>query len=176
MSGHNKWSQIKHKKGATDAKRSKVFSKYARLISMESKKCHGDITSPTLRSAIEKARKENMPSDNIERAVKKGLGGESGQMDPVLYEAYGPGGCGIIIEGLTDNRNKAAAEVKHILSKNGFTLATPGSASWNFEKTTNGWIPSMTTDLSDEDLEKLEKLVDELEDNDEVQNVYTSAE
>lgn len=117
-----------------------------------------------------------MPSENIERAIKKGLGGESGAMEPVLYEAYGPGGCGIIIEGLTDNRNKAAAEVKHILSKNGFALAAPGSASWNFEKTADGWIPKMTTDLSDEDLEKLGKLVDELEDNDEVQAVYTSAE
>lgn len=176
MSGHNKWSQIKHKKGATDAKKSKVFSKYARLISMESKKCHGDTTSPTLRSAIEKARKENMPSDNIERAIKKGLGGEGGTMESVLYETYGPGGCGIIIEGLTDNRNKAAAEVKHILSKNGFALATPGSASWNFNKTADGWVPETTTDISDEDLEKLKKLVDDLEDNDEVQAVYTSAE
>ncbi len=176
MSGHNKWSQIKKKKAITDGKRSKVFSKFARVITMESKKCGGNITSPSLRSVTDNARKANMPSENIDRAIKKGLGNEIGQMEAVLYEAYGPGGCGIIIEGLTDNKNKAAAEVKHILSKNGFALAVQGSASWNFEKTSDGWIPKTTTELSDEDLEKLEKIVDELEDNDEVQNVYTSAE
>jgi len=176
MSGHNKWSQIKNKKAATDAKKSKVFSKYARLITLESKKCNGDTNSATLRSVIEKAKKENMPSDNIERAIKKGKGGEGGEMETIVYEGYGPGGCGIIIEALTENRNKASAEIKHIFSKNGFILGTPGSASWNFEKTAEGYIPKMTTPLSDEDLEKLERIVDELEDNDEVQNVYTSAE
>jgi len=176
MSGHNKWSQIKNKKAITDGKRSKVFSKYARLITLESKKCNGDITSATLRSVIEKARKENMPSDNIERAVKKGKGGEGGEMETITYEGYGPGGCGVIIVALTDNRNKAAAEIKHIFTKNGLALGTPGSASWNFNKTTEGYVPKMTASLSDEDLEKLEKIVDELEDNDEVQEVYTSAE
>ncbi len=176
MSGHNKWSQIKNKKGATDAKRSKIFSKYARLITLESKKCNGDVNLPTLRSVIEKARKENMPSDNIERAVKKGKGGEGGEMETIVYEGYGPGGCGLIIVALTDNRNKAAAEIKHIFTKNGLVLGTPGSASWNFEKTAEGYIPKMTTPLDDEDLEKLEKIVDELEDNDEVQEVFTSAE
>ncbi|MCX6738657.1 MAG: YebC/PmpR family DNA-binding transcriptional regulator [Candidatus Parcubacteria bacterium] len=176
MSGHNKWSQIKNKKGATDAKRSKIFSKYARLITLESKKCNGDVNLPTLRSVIEKAKKENMPSDNIERAVKKGKGGEGGEMETIVYEGYGPGGCGVIIVALTENRNKAAAEIKHIFTKNGLALGTPGSASWNFEKTAEGYIPKMTTPLSDEDLEKLGKIVDELEDNDEVQEVYTSAE
>jgi len=176
MSGHNKWSQIKNKKAITDGKKSKVFSKYARLITLESKKCNGDVNSATLRSVIEKAKKENMPSDNIERAVKKGKGGEGGEMETIIYEGYGPGGCGIIIEALTDNRNKAAAEIKHIFTKNGLILGTPGSAGWNFDKTAEGYIPKMTTSLDDEDLEKLEKIVDELEDNDEVQNVYTSAE
>ena len=176
MSGHNKWSQIKNKKAATDAKKSKIFSKYARLITLESKKCTGDVNSATLRSVIEKAKKENMPSDNIERAVKKGKGGEGGEMETIIYEGYGPGGCGIIIEALTDNRNKAAAEIKHAFTKRGLVLGTPGSAGWNFDKTTEGYIPKMTTPLEDDDLQKLENLVDELEDNDEVQNVYTSAE
>jgi YebC/PmpR family DNA-binding regulatory protein len=176
MSGHNKWSQIKNKKAVTDGKRSKIFSKYARLISLESKKCNGDTNSATLRSVIEKAKKENMPSDNIERAVKKGKGGEGGEMETIIYEGYGPGGCGIMIEALTDNRNKAAAEIKHAFTKRGLALGTPGSAGWNFDKTSEGYIPKMTTELSDEDLEKLENMVEELEDNDEVQNVYTSAE
>jgi YebC/PmpR family DNA-binding regulatory protein len=176
MSGHNKWSQIKNKKAATDAKKSKIFSKYARLISLESKRVGGDLNSPTLRSVIEKAKKENMPADNIDRAVKKGKGGEGGEMESIVYEGYGPGGCGMIIEALTDNRNKAAAEIKHAFSKRGLALGTPGSASWNFEKTNEGYAPKMTTPLSDEDLKKLENLVDELEDNDEVQKVFTSAE
>ncbi len=176
MSGHNKWSQIKNKKAITDGKRSKVFTKYARLLSVESKKCNGDTNSATLRAVIEKARKENMPSDNIERAIKKGKGGEGGEMETIIYEGYGPGGCGIMIEALTDNRNKAAAEIKHIFTKNGLILGTPGSAGWNFDKTSEGYIPKMTTALDDEDLEKLERIIDELEDNDEVQNVYTSAE
>ena len=97
-------------------------------------------------------------------------------MESINYEAYGPGGCAIIIEALTENRNKAAQEVKHILSKNGFAIATPGSASWAFTRENMEWIPNMTVPLSDEDLVALEKLTDELEDNDEVQNVYTNAE
>jgi YebC/PmpR family DNA-binding regulatory protein len=176
MSGHNKWSQIKNKKAATDAKKSKIFSKYARLITLESKKAGGDVNFPSLRSVIEKAKKENMPNDNIDRAVKKGIGGEAGEMERVVYEAYGPNGCGIIIEALTDNRNKAVAEIKHILSKNDASIAATGAASWNFEKTSEGYVPKTTVSLTDPELEKLAKLVEELEDNDEVQNVYTSAE
>lgn len=176
MSGHNKWSQIKNQKGKTDAQKSKVYSKYARLIALESKIAKGVLSSPALAATIERAKKENVPKDVIERAIKKG--GETGnaEMEAITYEAYGPGGCAIIIDALTENRNKAAQEVKHILSKNGFSIATPGSASWAFTKTNMEWVPNMTTPLEDADLETLEKLVAELEDNDEVQNVYTNAE
>lgn len=176
MSGHSKWSQIKRKKAGTDAAKSKTFGKIGRYITVESKKCRGDVNAPSLRAAIEKGKSMNMPNDTIERAVKKGLGGEAGSMENILYEAYGPGGCGIIIEALTDNRNKAAAEVKHILSKNGSTLAAQGAASWNFEKGAEGWVPKTTVPLGDADAEQLAKIVEELEENDEVQNVYTSAE
>ncbi len=176
MSGHNKFSKIKHQKAATDAKKSKVFSKYSRLITAESKKVKGDMTSPTLIFIIEKARKENMPKDVIERAVKKGTDISVGSMEAITYEAYGPGGSALIIEALTDNRNKAAQEVKHILSKNGASIANPGAASWAFEKVNREWAPKTTLDLSDEDLEILTALVDELEDNDEVQAVYTNVE
>lgn len=177
MSGHNKWSKIKNKKAVTDAQKSKIFGKLVRFITVESKKAKGDINSPGLRAAIEKAQAENVPKDNIERAIKKGAGGEGGETEQITYESYGPGGCALIIEALTENRNKAAQEIKHILSKNGFELATPGSAVWAFEKRTGeGWIPKTTAPVSETDGEILEKLIEELEENDEVQEVFTNAE
>ena len=97
MAGHNKWVKVKHKKAVTDARKSKTFSKFARLITVESKKAAGDTSTPSLRVVIEKARKENMPSENIERAVARGLTGEGGTLDPARYEAYGPGGIALII-------------------------------------------------------------------------------
>jgi YebC/PmpR family DNA-binding regulatory protein len=175
MSGHNKWSQIKRQKGKTDAEKSKVFSKYARLISVESKRANGDTRSASLLAIIENAKKENVPKDVIERAVKKGTEAGMEQMENITYEAYGPGGCAIIIESLSSNKNKAVQEVKHILSKNGFELASAGSAQWAFVRQGTDWTPNMTTELSDEDLQKLDVLVSELEDNDEVQKVFTNA-
>ncbi|OHA92327.1 MAG: hypothetical protein A3J09_02520 [Candidatus Zambryskibacteria bacterium RIFCSPLOWO2_02_FULL_51_21] len=178
MSGHNKWSKIKRKKEGTDAAKSKMFSKMARLISTASRQVKGDVNSPVLRAAIDKAREYNMPADNIERAVKKGSGSEAEQLDHITYEAYGPGGSALIIEALTSNRNKAAQEVKFILSQHGFSLAAPGSAAWAFrrEPTTNNLQPTTTVKISEEDSKALEKLIEELEDNDEVQEVYTNAE
>ena len=179
MSGHNKWAQIKHKKAITDAKKSKVFSKLVRFISVEAKLAKGDVNAPGLRAAIEKAKKVNMPSENIEKAIKKAS--EPGtEMDTITYEAYGPGGVGIIIETLTDSRNRTAQDIKHILSENGFALAGVGSVVWSFakEKTAEGiiWKPNMPVPVSDVDLELLEKLVNDLEENDDVQDVYTNAE
>lgn len=176
MSGHNKWSQIKRKKAVTDGKRSKVFGKLAKLIAMESKKAAGNLASPSLRAVIERAKKENMPTDNIDRAVKKGAGGDAGNMEAVLYEAYGPGGCAILIEGLTDSKNRTVAEVKHTLSKRGLALAGQGAAVWAFAKTAEGYEPQTMVPLSDEDGEALSSLLEELEDNDDVQEVYTNAE
>ena len=175
MSGHNKWSQIKHKKAATDAQKSRVFGKLARFIADESKRARGDTSAPGLRAAIEKAKSLNMPSDNVTRAVKKGTGTDAGEMNRVVYEAYGPGGCAIIINGLTDNRNRTSQEIKHLLSKNGGVLASPGSASWAFEKTLEGWLPQTHVSLSEEDNGSLLVIVEELEENDDVQGVYTNA-
>jgi len=182
MSGHNKWSKIKNKKAVTDAQKSKIFGKLVRFVAVESKKAEGDINASGLRAAIEKAKEANVPNDNIERAIKKGVGGESGKMEQITYEAYGPGGCALIIEALTENRNKAAQEIKHILSKNGYELAAPGSATWAFEKNlsvdggSNEWLPKNTMPISEEDGTKLQILIEELEDNDEVQEVFTNAE
>ncbi len=176
MSGHNKWSQIKRQKSVTDAKKSKIFSKIVRLITVEAKKSGGNANSPSVKKAIEKAKEANMPAENIERAIKK-ASEPSAQMEQVVYEAYGPGGVGIIIDALTDNRNKTAQEIKHILSKNGFALAGIGSVAWAFEKEAGGaWNPKTLMPISDADSELLEKLVDELEENDDVQEVYTNAE
>lgn len=175
MSGHNKWSQIKRQKEKTDGQKSKVYSKHARLISVESKKANGNILYPSLVAVIDNAKKDNVPKDVIERAIKKGSESGMENMEAITYEAYGPGGCAIIIEALTGNKNKAVQEVKHILSKNGFELASAGSAQWAFARQDMEWVPNMTTELSEEDLQTLDKIVTDLEDNDEVQKVFTNA-
>ncbi len=175
MSGHNKWSQIKHKKAKTDGAKSKVYSKYSKLISAEAQKVKGDKTAPSLRAIIDRARAEDVTNDVIERAIKKG--GEPGAvLEAITYETYGPGGCAIIIEALTTNKNKAAQEVKHILSDNGYSLASIGSASWAFKHEGTHWTAMTTVALEDADLVLLEKLVDALENNEEVQDVFTNVE
>lgn len=178
MAGHNKWSKIKHKKAVTDAKKSKIFSKLVRYITVEAKKSNG-LDSPGLRAAIEKAKKASMPQDNIERAIKKAQSSDK-TMESITYEAYGPGGVGMIIETLTDNKNRTAPEIRHILTKNGHELGAIGSVSWSFKKelTPEGseWIPNNTISVSDKDLDSLEKIVESLEDLDDVQEVFTNAE
>lgn len=176
MSGHNKFSKIKHQKAANDAKKSKIFGKLVRFITVEAKKAGGNLKSPGLALAIEKAKKENMPSDTIERAIKKATTDNSAAMENVVYESYGPGGVAILIEALTDNRNKAAQEIKAILAQHGSELASPGSASWAFSKSPEGRIANTTIPQEDTDVQKLQELVEALEENDEVQEVFTNAE
>lgn len=176
MGGHNKWSQIKRQKGANDAARSKVFGKLARRITVESKKANGDVNDPSLRAAVEKARKENMPKENIERAVAKGTSADAGLMESVVYETYGPGGVAVVIEALTDSRNRTSQELKHLLSKNGLSLASPGSALWAFEKTAEGYSPKTTVPLSDQDGEQLAKVLEEIDAHDDVEEVYANAD
>lgn len=176
MSGHNKFSKIKHLKAKNDAQKSKVYTKLVRLITVEAKKSGGNLSSPGLAAAIEKARKENMPNDTIDRAVKKATTDNSSTMESVMYEAYGPGGVAMLIDALTDNRNKAAQEIKAILARHDIALAAPGSASWAFHREGHEWKPITTMTVEDADLEKLGALVEELEANDEVQEVITNAE
>ena len=175
MSGHNKWSQIKHKKGASDAAKSKLWSKLAKRIALESKKARGEIAAPALRTWVEKAKQANMPKENIGRAVKRGTTAESGAMEAVTYETYGPGGAAIVIDALTDNRNRAAQEIKHLLSGRGLSLASPGSAAWAFEKTADGLVPKMTVPLSESDNESLLKILEEIDAHDDVEEVFTNA-
>jgi YebC/PmpR family DNA-binding regulatory protein len=137
MSGHSKWHSIKHKKAVVDARRGQHFTKLARAISVAAREGGGDPEgNSALALAIQKARDASMPKDKIERAIAKGTGegGDADQIETVVYEGYGPGGVALLIEALTDNRNRTGADVRHILSKNGGNLGEPGSVSYLFDK------------------------------------------
>ncbi|MDP2992295.1 MAG: YebC/PmpR family DNA-binding transcriptional regulator [Deltaproteobacteria bacterium] len=136
MSGHSKWSTIKRKKGATDAKRGKIFTKLAKEIIVASRLGGGDINmNPRLRAAVADARAENMPKDNIERAIKKGTGELEGQSyEEVIYEGYGVGGVAVLVESMTDNKNRTVPDLRHIFSKNGGNLGENGCVAWLFDK------------------------------------------
>ncbi len=239
MSGHNKWSTIKHKKGAADAKRGKIFTKLIKEITVAARMGNsGDPdANPRLRSAIAAARAENMPKDNIERAIKKGTGELEGvSYEECSYEGYGPGGAAILVESLTDNKNRAVADIRHIFNKYGGNMGENGCVAWIFTK--KGYIslqksgvqedllmetaleagaedvreddkyfevitapedfdavkdalnsaqialesaevtmlPSNTADLTGKDAEKMIKLMDAMDDCDDVQKVYTNAD
>jgi len=176
MSGHNKWSKIKHKKGAEDAKRSKLFSVFAKQIAMEAKATKGDKNSPRLRAVIEKARASNFPSENVERAVQKGMGTGESSYTEVFYEAYGPGGVGIIVTGITDSPNRTNSEIKHLLSKNNGSLGGQGSVTWAFTKTSEGWEAQTKIPVDEQVGESLGALIDALEEQDDVEGVWTNAE
>ena len=237
MAGHSQFKNIMHRKGRQDAVRSKLFSKLAREITVSAKLGLPDPgMNPRLRAAIIAARAENMPKDNIERAIKKALGGDAENYDEVRYEGYGPGGVAVIIEALTDNRNRTASEVRATFTKHGGNLAETGAVSFMFDRVgvvqfdanvasaeemldaaieagaedvvsnSNGhevyttqeslrdvakaleakfgeprkaalvWKPQNTVAVGDEQGEKLLRLIETLEDNDDVQNVYANFE
>lgn len=238
MSGHSKWATIKHAKGAADAKRGQLFTKFIKEISIAARMGGGDPASnPRLRTAILKARAANMPKDNIERAIKKGTGELGGaSYEEKLYEGYGPGGVAILVEVLTDNNNRAAANVRNIFSKSGGNLGATGSVAYMFNRkgvieydaevvsedevmdvaleagaddivTEDGiitvttdpanfesvlevlqgkgyesvsaevaMVPDMYSAVDTETATKLQKLIDRLEEDDDVQNVYTNAD
>ena len=238
MSGHSKWATIKHAKGAADAKRGQLFTKFIKEISIAARMGGGDpAANPRLRTAILKARAANMPKDNIERAIKKGTGELGGAVyEEKLYEGYGPGGVAILVEVLTDNNNRAAANVRNIFSKSGGNLGATGSVAYMFNRkgvieydaeavkedevmevaleagaediVTEDGVITVTTDPADfegvlevlqgkvyelfsaevamvpdmyssvdtETATKLQKLIDRLEEDDDVQNVYTNAD
>jgi YebC/PmpR family DNA-binding regulatory protein len=137
MSGHSKWSSIKHRKGAADAKRGKLFTKLARAITVAAREGGGDPDSnPALATAVQKARDNSMPKDNIARAIGRGTGegADAEAIERVVFEGYGPGGAAILVEALTDNRNRTSAEVRHAFTKHGGSLGEPGSVAYVFEK------------------------------------------
>ena len=152
MSGHSKWATIKHKKGATDAKRGKIFTRLIKEITIAAKSAGGDPDgNPRLRTAIVAAKAENMPADNIKRAVQRGTGELEGvSYDEITYEGYGPGGVAIIVDVLTDNKNRAVSEIRHAFSKNGGNMGTEGAVSWMF--TTKGVISIEKQDANEDKL------------------------
>ena len=152
MSGHSKWSSIKHKKAATDSKRGKIFTKLIKEITVAARMGGGDDSAnPRLRSAIIAAKNENMPKDNIERAIKKGTGDLEGvSYEESIYEGYGPGGAAVLVESLTDNKNRTVAEVRSIFGKNGGSLGESGCVAWMFHK--KGYIAVDSSAVSEEKL------------------------
>jgi YebC/PmpR family DNA-binding regulatory protein len=149
MAGHSKWSKVKRFKGAIDAKRGQIFSKLSKEISIAAKTGGGDPTAnPRLRSAIQAARNQSMPNDNIERAVKRGTGegSEAAQFDEIVYEGYAPGGVAVIVEAATDNKNRTAAEIRSIFTKNNGNLGLSGSVSYMFHKKGQITVPRDSID------------------------------
>ena len=238
MSGHSKWSSIKHKKAATDAKRGKIFTKLIKEITVAARMGGGDMdANPRLRTAVAAAKSENMPKDNIERAIKKGTGELEGvNYEEITYEGYGPGGAAVLVESLTDNKNRTVAEIRNIFGKSGGNLGENGCVAWMFDKKgyiaversavdeealmetaldagaedireDNGnfevisepadfeslkeaidnasipyidaevtMLPQNTTNLAGKEAEQMVRLMDMLEDCDDVQKVYTNAD
>jgi YebC/PmpR family DNA-binding regulatory protein len=150
MSGHSKWATIKHKKAATDARRGKIFTKLIRELTIAARVGGGDPnTNPRLRTAIAAAKNENMPNDNIERAIQRGTGGLEGEsLEEVMFEGYGPGGVGVLVQVVTSNRNRVVSEIRHLFSKNGGNLAETGAVGWMFSRKGDIVVPK---ELADED-------------------------
>lgn len=178
MSGHNKWTQIKHQKGAADSKRAKVFSKILNTISIAARTDPNPQFNPRLRSAIQKAKEANVPNNNIERAIKK-ISEPGHCLDELIIEAYGSAGSAILIEAITDNRNRTIAEIKKIISDCEGKWAEPGSVAWAFEKnqTKEGieWRAKFPQSLNENDAAKLKSLIEKLELHESVQKTATNA-
>lgn len=177
MAGHSKWSNIKHRKGAQDAKRGKVFQKLSREIYMAAKQGGGDPdTNPTLRLAMDKAKSNNMPNDNVNRAIKKATSsGEGENYEEVMYEGFGPAGVAVLTQALTDNRNRTMTNVRIGYNKNGGNIGEPGTVSYMFDRKGYLVIERSTTD-TDEDtmmMHVLEAGGEELETSEEVFEIYT---
>ncbi|OGC51449.1 hypothetical protein A2982_02685 [candidate division WWE3 bacterium RIFCSPLOWO2_01_FULL_39_13] len=176
MSGHSKWSTIKRKKGALDAQRGKVFSKLAREIIIATREGGDDISAnPTLRTFVDKAREQNMPKENIERAIKRGAGKLEGvQIVESQYEGYGPGGVAFLINCLTDNKNRTVSEIRNIFTKNGGSLAEAGAVSYIFAKSPDR--PVFRVPLEDKTKYHFESLLDQLEELDDIVVIYHNAQ
>lgn len=175
MSGHSHFSTIKHKKAITDSRRGKIFSRLAKIISIAAKKGGDPDMNPSLRLAIEKARQANMPNDNVQRAIRRGTGEDkSAILEEITYEAYGPNGTPLIIETITDNKNRTVSEIKHILSNHNGKLADTGSVKYMFEKKNEEWIPKYSIDIDENLKNKLTKLFEELDENEDVKDIYSN--
>ncbi|MGH9869289.1 MAG: YebC/PmpR family DNA-binding transcriptional regulator [Candidatus Polarisedimenticolia bacterium] len=178
MSGHSKWSTIKHKKGALDAKRGRIFTRLIREITVAARAGGGDINgNARLRSAVAAAKEANMPADNITRAIKKGTGElEGGTIEEVTYEGYGPGGVAVIVETVTDNKNRTLPEIRHIFSKHGGNMAAANAVAWMFEK--KGYFVVESKVAAEDQLLELvlEAGAEDMRQDGENQEIFTSPE
>ena len=179
MSGHSKWHTIKHKKGALDAKRGKIFTKMIKEITVAARTGNsGDVDSNArLRKAVSDAKAQNMPNDTIDRAIKRGMGElEGASYDEVVYEGYGPNGVAVMVEAMTDNRNRTVAEIRHIFSKNGGNMGESGSVGWMFDK--KGYIVVDKATKSEDELFEIaiEAGADDMQDDGDVFEIFTAPE
>lgn len=178
MSGHSKWATTKRKKAVIDAKRGKIFTKLGKLITIAARDGGGDQNSnPTLRMAIDNAKAASMPKENIERAITRGAGGgDAAAIEEVIYEVYGPSGAGILVECLTDNKNRTVSDIKAILNRNGGSLAGPGSVNYQFKKVGEIIVDEIRNDLKDEELEMaiLDSGAEDFEKDDSIYYIYTN--
>jgi len=178
MSGHSKWANIKHRKGAEDARRGKVFTRIVKEIIVAVRMGGSDASAnPRLRAVIQEARQSNVPKDNIERAIKKGAGEiEGANYEEITYEGYGPGGAAVIVESLTDNKNRTVADVRHIFNKNGGNLGENGCVGWMFDK--RGWIPVSKSQVEEDRLMEvaLEAGAEDIREDDGIFEVLTPPE
>ncbi len=172
MSGHSKWSQIKHKKGATDQKRGLLFSKLLNAVSVAARENPDPTFNPRLRTTIETARAANVPNENIERAVKRSS--ESKNLEEVIMEAYGPEKSAFVILGITDNTNRTIAEVRHLIEELGAKPADPGSVLWSFERAGGEWKPKFLQSTSEAAKAKIAEVIAALEEHPDVQKVITN--
>ena len=178
MSGHSHWSTIKRKKGAADAKKGKIFTKLSREISASAREGGGDLTSNVrLRMAVQNAKDNNMPNDNIERAVKRGTGGDGGEsLIEVTYEGYAPGGAAVLIQALTDNKNRTVSEVRTLFTHNKGSLAEAGSVIWNFERKGVVVVDDSNFDTETLTLKIIDAGAEDFKEEDGIIEVYTSPE
>ena len=176
MSGHSKWSTIKHKKAAADAKRGKVFSQLSKNIRIAVKAGGGDPNkNSNLRLAIEKAKAANMPKNNIKRAIERASGiGKAGGLDEIVYEGYGPAGVGLIIVAVTDNKMRTSSQIRGVLSKYQGSLGGPGSAMYLFSRSGADYQVKIPANVDEAERQKIQKLIDSLEELDDVEEVYSN--
>ena len=172
MSGHNKWSKIKHKKQATDSSRSKEFAKMASCIKIEFQKSGGDANSPGVKAAVKKARSINMPNINIEKALSSFF--KKKEQETLIYESFGPSGSVFVVVCESENKNKTASTIRHIFSKSGFPITQPNSVLWMFEKSSSSFNPKDKISLDEKSLEIFNNLKVQLEAEDCVKDVYTN--
>lgn len=172
MSGHSKWSQIKHRKAASDQKKGQIFSKLAKRISIAARESIDPSANYKLQSVVDEARSFNMPKENIERAIKRAGDKDVATLNELVIQAMGPAGIAIIVEAITDNKNRTLNEIKHILSENGFKMVQEGSLNWMFGLNRT---PHTFLEISDSTIQqKLDKLLERLDDHADVENVYTN--